>query len=135
MAQFCLDQGVVSRWRSFMEEHSPAFAGCDGEAYSLAHTQVHVRFCSMVEESLEAHLATLGHCTNSFAALCQAGLCTSNGDADPGGELQPLVAAFSELLSMATEFVCFSDAMRDSARRDYFFSILRMWQGALSTPA
>jgi len=143
LAQHCLDEGAARRWREFMEEHAHAFAGCDGEQHELEHTAVHARFCAMVDASLEAHLHTLGHSADSFADICQAAIGGGGGGGGGDGQqqqqqqqqqqLQPLVAAFTEVLSMAAEFACFSDVMRDEQKRDYFFGVLSMWRGALAS--
>jgi|MDSY01.2.fsa_nt_gb hypothetical protein len=153
VGQQLLHPRTLGIWQDFMREHEEAFgaaagAGAGGPAAEAKHGgssggggdtehrleahDVYRQFTAMVERQLEEALAGKGVAVGDFMRL-SADLADDGGSS--GIEDDQALQAFLQLVLGATDFLVFSDVMRDTAKRQYYFQIMAMWHTSMGREA
>ena len=155
-----LNPRTMDTWKRFMSDNQGAFiipsSSCDsGEAkesrspnrgaaaeakpeakdggdrrsgddeHSLAAHDVYRQFTAMVELQLEEALQGRGVSVQEFMRI-------SSQLSEEAAESDAALQAFLELVLGATDFLVFSDIMRDQGKRSYYFQIMGMWQSSMT---
>ena len=158
VAKYALQEGVLKEWETFMIRHQTSFQPLqqtgeeeerklsEGE-YSLEYSIIHKEFEDMVERQIGEYLVGLGESMDSFIEIMKLSVekkeesgetCNYEGKENEEDEeteediqLKTQSNVFVELLLGCIDFLCFVDIMKDDKKREYYFSILRMWSKSL----
>lgn len=131
VAQHCVQVSTLAQWRTFMEAHCHKFEENVSE-YNLEHTRVHRLFVELIEGQIADYLAELHETPATFYEACAASASNGDDDETKGPDGEPFTDAFVRVVLMAIDFEAFADCMAYPDRRDYFFSIIKMWSSLLN---
>ena len=118
-----LDDTTIEEWRVFFELNfssltpiPPSSSLSSSSEYELELTRVHGEFELMVEGRLNSSFEEFGIDSARFYSLVK----------DMQGNR--MVDAFCQIISAATSFEVFADAIRDKGKREYLVFILKSWK-------
>ena len=115
VAKASLSNSTIDRVREYMAENSKFFD--NGEEQKLIYTEIHQKYCSLMESILEEPLRASNVTIDKFLTICANLRDESDGN----------VQTFIDLVMTVNDYQIFADLMTNVEKREYYFFILKSW--------